>query len=153
MTELLSWRTDWNTGIDWVDADHREMVRRLNRLAEACRCGPDEPPGAARTPCKELVLERLDDLIEHNRRHFQSEEQFLREITYPRYEEHRREHVMQMAEFLDLRRALDRDLAQSLSRETLQEFKRWFFNHVIAEDRLYADYFQSRAGRQDPHDR
>ena len=148
MTEYLSWRDGWSTGIDWVDLDHREMVKRLNQLAEACQCAQDDPSSRSGVPCKERVLACLDALIEHNRRHFREEEDFLLRIAYPGFEAHRREHVMQMAEFLDLRRDLERDLAQNLGPETLDEFKRWFFNHVIAEDHVYADFYHAQLAEQ-----
>jgi len=144
MADFLSWRDGWKTEIEWVDKDHEEMVRRLNRLAEACDCG------TRKTPCKERVLEALDALIEHNRRHFEEEEAFLRQIAYPGYDSHRREHVMQMAEFLDLRRDLERNLTENLGPQTLDDFKRWFFNHVIAEDRVYADFYHAQRADKGP---
>jgi hemerythrin len=145
MTDFLTWREEWDHGIDWVDRDHREMVQRLNRLAAACTCLPDEPDRPD-PRCRDQVLAALDALIEHNRRHFQSEEAFLRQIAYPGYEEHRREHVMQMAEFLDLRRDLVDDFSRHLRPATLEEFKHWFFNHVISEDRLYAEFYRAAGG-------
>lgn len=149
MADFLSWRDDWKTDIAWVDEDHLEMVKRLNRLADACDWGSGDR-GSPSTPYKERVLDALDALIEHNRRHFQAEEAFLREIAYPGYESHRREHVMQLAEFLDLRRDLERDLAQNLGPHTLDDFKRWFFNHVIAEDHVYADFYHAQLADKGP---
>ena len=142
MAEFLTWREDWAHGIDWVDRDHQEMVRRLNLLAETCDCLPDDPTRVD-PRCAERLLGALDALIEHNRRHFQAEEAFLRQIGFPGYEEHRREHVMQMAEFMDLRRDLAADPPLPLGTEILDEFKHWFFNHVLAEDRVYAAYYHA----------
>lgn len=147
LSDLLSWRDDWCTGIDWVDTDHREMAVRLNRLADACCRHSNEPSDQ---PGRSLVLERLDALIAHNRIHFKAEETFLREIAYPGYEEHRREHQMQLAEFMQLRRALSDAPEGTLEAETLEDFKRWFFDHVIAEDRAYADYYRTASARRTP---
>jgi hemerythrin len=53
---------------------------------------------------------------------------------------------MQMAEFLDLRRDLVEDFSLHLRSATLEEFKHWFFNHVISEDRLYAEFYRAAGG-------
>ena len=99
------------------------------------RASPDAP--------KDGVLATMDALIEHTRRHFLAEEAFLRQIRFPGYNEHRCEHVLQTAEFADMRRALGQEPGPVLGSETLQDLKRWFFNHVIAEDRAYVDYYRS----------
>lgn len=143
MTELLSWREDWCIGIDWVDDDHREMAERLNRLADAVHRAALEPErGGEAGADGSLVLQRLDELIEHIRRHFGAEEAFLRKIAYPGYEAHRREHRIELAELVDLRRSLETEGAAGLDPEILGDVKRWYFNHVIAEDRVYAQYYR-----------
>jgi len=140
MTELLSWHDEWCIGIDWVDADHHEMAMRINRLSDAVNAAlDDDRDGEA----KSLVLRRMDELIKHIRAHFAVEEDFLRRIAYPAYEGHCRAHYMEVAELIDLRRALAGDSADELDLEMLADIKRWFFNHVIAEDRAYADYYRS----------
>lgn len=132
MTELLTWRDDWLLDIDLLDDEHRQMVHLINRLAT-----PDET-----IP----LIQRLDDLIAHLRGHFQLELVFLREIGYPDMGGHSREHSMQMAEFVDMRRELARiplaSQPQTLEASDLRAIKHWFFNHVVAEDRRYAAFYR-----------
>ena len=137
MAAFLTWLTQWQTGIDWIDDDHREIAAMLNRLVEVNGRALTQDPGLA----PRGVLSVLDALLERTRQHFQAEEAFLRTIRFPGYEGHRCEHVMQLAEFTDLRRALEQDRSACLSADTLEEFKRWFFNHVVVEDRDYVDYY------------
>ena len=57
-----------------------------------------------------------------------------------------------MAEFTDLGRSMDEGAAACVDEQTVQSIKNWFLNHVIAEDRLYADFFfRVRGGRVPPH--
>ena len=145
MAVFLTWLTKWQTGVAWVDDDHREITGMLNRIVEANgRAPPQDPETAGRE-----VLAALDALIERTRRHIQAEEDFLLEVRLPGYHGHRCEHALQLAEFTDLRRTLEQDGAPGLNPETLQAFKRWFFNHVIVEDRDYADYYHGAADRPD----
>ncbi len=127
MTEPLIWREGWVLGIDMLDADHREMVRLINRL------GDPEDPATLGT--------RLSELIAHVRRHFDTEGVFLRAIEYPEVIEHCREHTMQLAEFVDLGRSLAGSHTRTLDPIELQGIRHWFFNHVIAEDKRFATYY------------
>jgi hemerythrin len=137
MTDI-EWREGWALGIDLLDEQHRQMVVLLNLLFES-----DNP-----VP----VGERLDDLIAHLRRHFHTEEVFLRSIDYPDAEEHRREHAIQLAEFIDLRRSLGRSGIVELEMGDREAIRQWFFDHVIAADARFGLYYretlcgQPRAG-------
>jgi hemerythrin len=144
MSDFLTWRDEWRTGIDWIDADHRAIAELLNQLVAmndcAARASLAPDPDAAKGVC----LATLDALIEQARRHYQAEETFLREICFPGYSAHRHEHILQLAEFTDLRRSLEQDASPFIDPEVVQDFKLWFFNHVMSEDRDYVNYFQGQ---------
>jgi hemerythrin-like metal-binding protein len=132
MSEHLVWRPSWDLGIEVIDADHREMVRLINRLSD-----PADPAG---------LSDRLLDLITHLRRHFHDEEVFLESIRYPQAAEHAREHHVQLAELVALRRMLEGSSAILLDPAEVRGIKDWFFNHVIAEDRRFAVYYRRIGG-------
>jgi hemerythrin-like metal-binding protein len=128
MTEPLIWRDAWLLDIELLDADHREMVRLMNRLSD-----PDDPQPLSR---------RITELIEHLRRHFHIEQVFLRAIDYPELDEHSREHALQLAELVDLSRRLARTDKPVLDDTEIGALKDWFFPHVIAGDRRFAAYYR-----------
>jgi hemerythrin len=131
------------------------MVMLLNLLVAAGEPAPDppaldgNPPSTSQTPAV-AALEHLDALIAHVRGHFEREEAFLRAIGYPDYIDHKREHTMQMAEFVDLRRRLADETTRYVDPDTVQGIRNWFFSHVIAEDREYAAYFFRVCGGRIP---
>jgi hemerythrin len=133
MSEQLIWRPSWELGIESIDADHREMVRLINRLSD-----PADPAS---------LSNRLLDLISHLRRHFRDEEVFLESIRYPQAMEHAREHHVQLAELVVLRRIVGDSNASALDPAELRGIKDWFFNHVIAEDRRFAAFYRGIGGR------
>jgi hemerythrin len=132
MPNTLIWQEKWEMGIEPMDADHREMVRLLNLLFESATDEPTE------------VVAGLDRVLAHLRQHFDREESFLRAIDYPLLEQHRNEHVKEMAELVDLRRELAGRDTGWLDEGSVAGIKRWFFNHVIAEDHRYAEYYFER---------
>ena len=127
LTEALVWREAYAVGVELLDAQHREMVRLINQVLD---------PAAG-----DRAGARLDALIAHLRRHFVTEEVFLRAIDYPLTEEHLREHALQMAEFVDLRRGIGRG-SGAIGAEARAEIRQWFFNHVVAEDRRFGAYYR-----------
>lgn len=152
-TELI-WRDVWTMGIEPMDADHREMLRLLNRLfatsQDQADTGPtDGDPSGCEPDAddhQDSLIRRLDDVLDHLRRHFAREEAFLQSIDYPLFEEHRGEHALEMAELVELRRDLLSQQGRQLDQESIAGIKRWFFNHVIAEDHRYAEYYFAHAG-------
>lgn len=129
MAEGLIWSDSWLLGIAMLDDDHRQMVRLINRLLD-----PAE---------KTTTTARLDDLITSLRRHFQVEETFLEAIQYPGRAQHRREHRLQLAEFIDLNRKLSTRADGLLVESSFLEIKDWFCNHVVGEDRNVADFYHN----------
>jgi hemerythrin len=135
MEEMLIWRETWELGIEAIDADHREVAGLVNRLIAGTRV-PDHPD------CQDALAELIGGL----KRHFEVEERFLERIDYPHLYDHQREHTIQMAEFVDMQRDLAHRHARCLDRETVQGIKAWFFNHIIAEDRQYAEFYRRKYG-------
>ena len=134
MGDYLVWHDKWLIGIDELDADHKEIVRLINRLAD-----PSE-----KTP----VVQRLEDLAAHMRAHFEREEHFLERIHYPELTAHANEHIMEMAEFTLLKRDLIASGDVAMDDANLEGIKTWFFNHAVAQDRLFADYFRNEYTQQ-----
>ena len=127
MAAPLIWSDSWLLEIDVLDQAHREMVRLINRLIEA-------DSTSATVAC-------LEELIALLRAHFRDEEAFLAAIGYPSREAHRREHRIQLAEFVDLHRRVAAREDALLDASNLSEVRDWFFNHVVAEDKNFADFY------------
>lgn len=146
MASPLVWHESWLLQIDELDADHREMVRLINDLFCAGISAEDTGDAQPMPP----MTERLSALLHHLRAHFEREEAFLAAIEYPDLVEHRREHGIQMAELVDLHRVLTQSGARCLDEEATDGIRRWFFNHVVAEDLRFARYYRERLGAAEP---
>lgn len=141
----LVWRDAWLLGIEPLDADHRKMVQLLNAVlcegAEESAESPRESNGNA-VP----IGERMQALMDHLREHFAREEAFLEAIDYPGFAEHKRDHAIEMAELVALARRVSERGDRCVGAEGADGIKRWFFDHVIAEDQRFARYYHDRLG-------
>lgn len=136
MNERLVWHDEWALGIEPLDTDHRQAVILLDHLFALEHARP--------------LTARLDDLIAHLRRHFDAEQMFLRSIDYPEWQTHCRDHLLQLAELVELKRELEHSGAIRLSDEDASAIRQWFFAHMLAEDRRFALYYRAKLNRSQP---
>ncbi len=92
----LVWRSDYLSGEPRVDQDHQELFNLANQLLElvvgqegdACRCA-----------------DRLDELLQHIRSHFEYEDDLLRRIGYAGADEHIQQHAVLLMQAQQLRQS------------------------------------------------
>jgi hemerythrin len=77
----LRWSPDQSVGVESIDAQHRELYDRAERLIAALRRGD-------RSEVEPLVSYLGDYVLEH----FEDEERLMRESGYPGYADHRALH-------------------------------------------------------------
>jgi hemerythrin-like metal-binding protein len=140
---FLLWRDDWHLGHDFLDEQHTEMATILNQLHHFVvhedkknHIGKDE------------ICRQLASLVTIARRHFKTEEALMRSRGYPRLAEHRREHVLLLAELQEWAREIGTG-KKSFTLETLTALKHWQIDHVINSDRLFANYLKEQLGTED----
>lgn len=119
----LTWRNDLNTGIEVIDAQHRQIVEMINQL--------DETQGQDRAAVG-VVIEAL---VDYTVSHFAFEESLMEDAGYQFSRAHKRIHDLFIKRVSDYRGryAAGEDVA-----EELQELlSRWLFSHIKEEDASY----------------
>ena len=141
--EPITWSDDRLLGIDSLDQQHRALVNCINKLVSECHKSGTGTPGS--TGEKREKLARLfDELYTTAKAHFSYEEAMMRDMDYPDYTAHAREHVMLIAE---LKNSFANALKQaqcSVTPELLQALKSWLIAHVSHSDRDFAKYFHEK---------
>ena len=105
-----------------IDHQHRGLIEALNRVMIAV----SSHAGA------QVVVSRLDDLIDEARLHFESEEALMREARLKSLEAHAAEHRSLLGDLRVLRNNSDfgDDVAMAL-----QHLDRWLIDHIETFDR------------------
>lgn len=118
----IEWNDNLKTGISFIDEQHQELLVMLNRLGRF-RCG------------KESFFEAFQDLQDYASTHFKTEEDYMKQIKYPKYEEHKSSHNKLMEDvraFHDkLNETKDFD---SLGQELYDFVANWIIKHYSNED-------------------
>jgi hemerythrin len=119
----LHWKTEYDTGIEEIDLQHRYFMVLINRLtSELVTCSD-----------KKYRERLLRELANYAAFHFVSEENLMIKFGYPDFERHRMLHL-DLIDQLSLRMLAE-------SNESLLKFLvAWFIRHTISEDHRIGEF-------------
>ena len=131
---MIKWTPDLAVGIDEIDAQHQELFRRAERFIN----GLSEPT-------RQDVGILLSYLRLYCVTHFGAEESWMRQVSYPGYEQHKAEHDGFIEHILELSREHERRGSPGLEPMKVAGWlQRWREDHVSGIDRKFASFVLSR---------
>ncbi|HYG68618.1 MAG TPA: bacteriohemerythrin [Anaeromyxobacteraceae bacterium] len=78
---MIAWKPSLSVGIEEIDVQHRELFRRADRFVESIGKASRQDVGILLSYLRLYVVA-----------HFGAEEAWMREVSYPEYEAHKKEH-------------------------------------------------------------
>ena len=131
---FFAWDDTYNTDIEVIDTQHRQIVDYINKLH-----------GAISTQNKHAVDEVLESLIDYTISHFSFEEVLMENHGYPLAEAHRRVHQA----FTDRIMRYQQEWAEGkdISRRLLNDLKIWLISHIQKEDQDYAREIRNKVNK------
>lgn len=136
--EFISWSDEYATGIDVIDAQHREIFGYINRLgAIAADSASRQGSEAAAAAHRKEVHAVMNGLVEYTMMHFQFEETMQEKAGYPFALAHKNVHKMfkkRVDQFLE-RAEKGEDIAQELT----VMLKNWLITHIKRDDQDYVE--------------
>ena len=132
----MQWTEDLSVGVDAVDNQHKELFRRINSLVDAIKQGK----------CKTEITGVIVFLEDYALSHFGEEETFMKDHSYPPYEDHRAQHAIFINNLSELRKELE-DVGPSyvLSVTTNQVIVDWIIDHICGTDKKLGQFLRARA--------
>ncbi len=130
---IIIWKDCYATGISEFDAEHRNLVDRINHLYEAIRGKEGE----------QSLPKIIDDLIEYTEVHFAHEEQLMTEHKYPELEAHREKHAELRNKVDEFKQQLEKGDSQ-LPLLLFNFLRDWLLHHIVEVDGKYRDFFKEK---------
>ncbi len=121
---FLNWTHDLDTGIDWIDEQHQQIVDYINELYEA-REGNDHGQ----------VGEVIEKLADYTVNHFSEEEEMMEAAGYRLTDLHKKVHEKFIAEVTALQKR--HNAGQDASEDLLKMLENWLFSHIRSNDHGY----------------
>jgi len=125
------WSDQFVTGIELIDAQHKELFVCLNQLFDAIKDNTS----------RQTLQESLASLARRTIKHFQTEESLMKEIGYPTRCAHSELHN----ELILKVRAVQYEQAkgQAPSLEVARYLAGWFDHHIVDVDLGYVEYMKN----------
>jgi len=112
-------------GILEIDAQHMELVNRLNALTSM----------GHEAVSKEETQKTLDLLEEYIVKHFADEEELQKQHNYPEYESHKKLHQLYIGEFQKLKKEFDENgHSLKFTMDLNNSLINWIVKHIKSAD-------------------
>jgi hemerythrin len=128
---LFTWSDDLAVGNDFIDGDHKKLIKMVNDFHDAMEQGRGN----------EVIGKVLNNLIIYTREHFKREEAEMQRIKYPRFLAHQQEHDKLIKDVAELQSNFASGKAM-LTLKVAKFLKDWLVTHIRQTDKLLADAIQ-----------
>lgn len=128
-----TWSNDLTTGNAAIDAQHKQLIKAINDLVEACSSGKG----------RATVSSTLDFLIDYTAKHFHDEEKLQQQYRYPDFTNHRKLHEAFKVSVRELAKQLKTEgPTVILVGKVNSSIGGWFVNHIQREDKKVAGHIR-----------
>ena len=129
---MLEITKELETGIAEVDAQHRELVNRINSLINL----GEEARDAS------VLQNTLNFLAEYAVMHFNTEEDLMSKCVYPACYLHEGQHKLFVQKFLEFKGRFETEgYSDALSNQLNEFLVRWVVNHIKLSDTAFGVFY------------
>jgi hemerythrin len=122
-----------------IDAQHKELIKRVNDLYEAIDAGD----------AAEAARSALDFLLGYTSYHFRSEEKLMKEKNYPKFAEHKAIHAAFVETVSDLYDDLEEmGCTDEFAARVEEAFTNWIVNHIQGTDFETIEWINNKTSGQ-----
>lgn len=129
---LIEWSPSLSVGIAEIDVQHKQLVAQINQLHDAMLAGKG----------KDAVAPVLRELGRYVGTHFACEEKYMQQFKYPKFPEHKAQHVELTNKAKDLITKFEAGQV-ALSTDLMNFLRDWLSNHIKGTDKGYTECFKA----------
>jgi len=132
----FTWSPSLDTGNQIIDSQHKELIKAMNDLLNACQQGQ----------AADKVGPTLDFLVSYTKRHFADEEALQKKAGYPDFPNHRKLHEALLKVAADLAAEVKKNgPTPVLVNKLIRNVGDWLMNHIKVEDVKVAAYLKNHS--------
>ncbi len=128
---MLEWNDKFSVAISMIDEEHKKLIGILNKVVftKGNNSNPEE------------LREVLREMAKYALKHFKTEETYMKELNYPGYQNHKKEHEDFFDKTLEYFHKAGNEYRHILH-ELHEYLTQWLVNHIQVTDRKYIDCFK-----------
>lgn len=132
---MITLSKDMETGVAKIDAQHRELVDRINAVTAM----------GTSSVSNEETKKTLDLLGAYIVKHFNDEEALQKQSNYPKYEEHRKQHQLYIGEFEKLKKEFNQNgHSAKFTLDLSNSVIGWIVRHIKSSDAAFGKYYKAQ---------
>ncbi|MFP3089423.1 bacteriohemerythrin [Treponema sp. TIM-1] len=128
---IVEWDDRYLIGIPLIDEQHKELIRLTNNLYESCLQGDE----AAR----ENFRIAIQGTVDYVKFHFGAEEQILKNVNYPEFTAHKKQHEEFVRQVLEEVKNFEEG-KKFVPNIFVRFLRDWILTHIAMVDKKYAEY-------------
>jgi len=133
--DIVVWESKYETGIELIDNQHKQLVELTNELYKACMTGDKQLSDIFNN-----AMHRMVDYVGH---HFSTELEYQRKINYPDYHNHKLMHDKLIKDILAAAKDSKED-KKFVPNNFVRTLTDWIFSHIAVFDKEYALYVKEQ---------
>lgn len=128
---IIKWRESYETGVEEMDNEHRELIDIINLLYQMQR---------EKKSYEELkgIYQRL---LDYTQNHFQHEEKLMADSQYPGLQEQQQTHEKFVLRLKDMEEDLV-SAKESAAPVVYKFLREWWLDHIVGMDKNYGPHLQ-----------
>jgi len=132
---MITLSQDMETGVDKIDAQHKELVDRINDILSM----------GEKSISKEETEKTIDMLGTYIVKHFNDEEVLQKQSGYPKYDLHREQHQAYFTEFEKLKNEfIENGHSMEFTLHLNNSIIGWIVKHIKTADSEFGKYYNSK---------
>lgn len=130
----LLWTKFLETGIDWLDSQHRELFSRISLLNDAM----------SKNRGKLELVNLIKFLDSYVVLHFGSEESAMERFGYPEKAEHTEEHEKFKKDLLKIKSEIEKEVDLIAVLKVNEKAVDWLINHIGKSDKKLGEFLKGK---------
>ena len=128
--KLMTWNDQLDIGLNEINRQHQTLLHLINDLNHLLKHSYGLP----------AIKRVVQGLIDYTANHFKYEEVLFDQIGYQQTDEHMKKHSQLVERVLDFQKRVEK--GEDIGDELMQFLKNWLGQHIMIEDKAYAESFK-----------
>lgn len=127
---FFNWNDDLSVKIRSIDDQHMKLIEMINDFYENIKNRSND----------ESIKKLITEMRKYAQNHFTQEERYMKQLNYPGFEAHKKEHDLFMSKVVELEEKFQNGKLL-LTFEITGFLKDWIKQHIQIVDQKYSQFF------------
>ncbi len=136
---LITWKSEYDTGVESIDKQHRRIVHMINALDKSRKENNSD----------RVIRNVMIAIVNYTKLHFADEENLMRRLEFDELEYHQGLHTNLRNQVVQILTRIGTDQDYSVN-NLIQFLSNWLLNHIVKEDQKIGDKAKSISASKNP---